>query len=1008
MSIPKSVNRTVKRRGLAIATAVAVAGSGIVGANYASGQDANGGAVTAAEENENQAPAAQEVFDREKQTIDARLTETKNPEAVAQEVAGKYKDQFSGDEAAFGRFEYQLEQKVKRHFTERVHDNDIDLEDQYTLPTWEEAFKKDKETKIKSRLIETKNPEQVGKEIANQYRGGFKDAGEYNTFEYKIEQETKKYFNTLVADGEVELGEQYKLPATAEEAFEESKEKFKEQLIQSQNPEQVGKAIANQYRGGFEDAGEYNTFEYKIEQETKKYFNTLVADGEVELGEQYKLPATAEEAFEESKEKFKEQLIQSQNPEQVGKAIANQYRGGFEDAGEYNTFEYKIEQETKKYFNTLVADGEVELGEQYKLPATAEEAFEESKEKFKEQLIQSQNPEQVGKAIANQYRGGFEDAGEYNTFEYKIEQETKKYFSTLVADGEVELAADYTTPSPKAYFEAREQIIEAELRSPDGAIVGNVEEVVNKHAELVYEQPGSNLHDEADKTAWKDGFRPLVEVKKEKLELAARSAELKQQREELAAELRALLPEIEKLEKLHEDLEQKAKDQDARDSELDAKAAELKKQQAEFVEELKKLQPEIEKLEKLHEDLEQKAKDQDARDSELDAKAAELKKQQAEFVEELKKLQPEIEKLEKLHEDLEQKAKDQDARDSELDAKAAELKKQQAEFAEELKKLQPEFEKLDKLNNDLQKQADEQAARQAELDKKEADLNDKASALDEREASVNQQREQLDAAAKGLLPRIDELDKLNNDLQKKADEQAARQAELDQKESELAGRDAELNAKTAELRKQQAEFVEEMKQLQPEIEKLNKLNNELEQKAQDQNAKESELKELAEKLQKQEEALVAKSKELQPQLDKLQKLNNELEQKAQAQSAKESELNAQEAKLKQQRDELTAKAGKLASDLQRLEQLKKELDKADQDKGDNKEQPKPGLLDGSSNWWNPSGASDSAKGIFGIAAGVGALGLLFGGLLQIVNYFTGAGNVQAQVRDALAKIGIRF
>ncbi|MCG7251693.1 hypothetical protein [Corynebacterium pseudodiphtheriticum] len=959
MSIPKSVNRTVKRRGLAIATAVAVAGSGIVGANYASGQDANGGAVTAAEENANQAPAAQEVFDREKQTIDARLTETKNPEAVAQEVAGKYKDQFSGDEAAFGRFEYQLEQKVKRHFTERVHDNDIDLEDQYTLPTWEEAFKKDKETKIKSRLIETKNPEQVGKEIANQYRGGFEDADEYNTFEYKIEQETKKYFNTLVADGEVELGEQYKLPATAEEAFEESKEKFKEQLIQSQNPEQVGKAIANQYRGGFEDADKYSNFEYKIEQETKKYFNALVADGEVELGEQYKLPATAEEAFEESKEKFKEQLIQSQNPEQVGKEIANQYRGGFEDADKYSNFEYKIEQETKKYFNALVADGEVELGEQYKLPATAEEAFEESKEKFKEQLIQSQNPEQVGKEIANQYRGGFEDADKYSNFEYKIEQETKKYFSTLVADGEVELAADYTTPSPKAYFEAREQIIEAELRSPDGAIVGNVEEVVNKHAELVYEQPGSNLHDEADKTAWKDGFRPLVEVKKEKLELAARSAELKQQREELVAAAKELLSKVEELDKLNNDLQKQAENQNARESELDEREAALKQQREELVAELRALLPEIEKLEKLHEDLEQKAQDQDARDSELDAKAAELKKQQAEFVERLKELQPEIEKLEKLHEDLEQKAKDQDAR-------------------------------------------------QAELDKKEADLNDKASTLDEREASVKQQREQLDAAAKGLLPRIEELDKLNNDLQKQAEEQAARQAELDQKESGLAGRNAELEAKAAELKKQQAEFVEKMKQLQPEIEKLNKLNNELEQKAQDQNAKESELKALTEKLQKQEEALTAKSKELQPQFDKLQKLNNELEQKAQDQSAKESELNAQEAKLKQQRDELTAKAGKLASDLQRLEQLKKELDKAGQDKGGKKEQPKPGLLDGSSNWWNPSGASDSAKGIFGVAAGVGALGLLFGGLLQIVNYFTGAGNVQAQVRDALAKIGIRF
>ncbi|MDK4297338.1 hypothetical protein, partial [Corynebacterium pseudodiphtheriticum] len=34
MSIPKSVNRTVKRRGLAIATAVAIAGSGVVSENY--------------------------------------------------------------------------------------------------------------------------------------------------------------------------------------------------------------------------------------------------------------------------------------------------------------------------------------------------------------------------------------------------------------------------------------------------------------------------------------------------------------------------------------------------------------------------------------------------------------------------------------------------------------------------------------------------------------------------------------------------------------------------------------------------------------------------------------------------------------------------------------------------------------------------------------------------------------------------------------------------------------
>lgn len=339
MSIPKSVNRTVKRRGLAIATAVAVAGSGIVGVNYASAQDANGGAVTAAEENANQTPDAQKVFDREKETIDARLTETKNPEEVAQEVAGKYEHEFSGDKVAFGQFEYQLEQKVKRHFTERVQKNDI------------------------------------------------------------------------------------------------------------------------------------------------------------ELGEQYKLPETAEKAFEEYKEKFKEQLIQSQNPEEVGKAIANQYRGGFEHAD------------------------------------------------------------------------GFNEDG-YNKFEYEIEQETKKYFSTLVADGEVQLDSGFTTPSPKDYFESREKLIEAELRTPDGAIVENVEEVVNKHAELVYQQPGSNLKDEEGKAAWRDGFRPLVEVKKDRLELAARSAELAQQREELVAAAKELLPQIEELDQLNNDLQKQAENQNARESEL--------------------------------------------------------------------------------------------------------------------------------------------------------------------------------------------------------------------------------------------------------------------------------------------------------------------------------------------------------------------------------------------------------------------------------------------------------
>ncbi|WP_306515334.1 hypothetical protein, partial [Corynebacterium sp.] len=458
MSIPKSVNRTVKRRGLAIATAVAVAGSGIVGANYASAQDANG-EIAAVEENANQTPTAQSVFDREKETIDTRLTETKNPLEVAQEVAGKYENQFSGDETAFGQFQYQLEQKVKRYFTERVQNNEIELGEQYTLPTAEEAFENEKEAKIKPRLIESKNPEQVGKEIATQYVAGFDSDTEYGKFEFQIVKQTKEYFNALVDSGEIQLG------------------------------------------------------------------------------------------------------------------------------------------------------------------------------------------------------------------------------------------AEYTTPSAKDYFKSREEAITADLISPEGLSRLSVDEVVNKHADLLDNQAGSKFRDEKSKTAWKDSFRLLVEVKEARIVLSQQTAKLKQQREELVAAAKELLPQIEELDQLNNDLQKQAENQNARESELDDREAALKQQREELAAELRELLPEIEKLEKLHEDLTQKEQDQDARDSELDAKAAELKKQQAEFVEQLKELQPEIEKLEKLNEELERKAQDQDARDSELDAKAAELKKQQAEFVEQLKELQPEIEK---------------------------------------------------------------------------------------------------------------------------------------------------------------------------------------------------------------------------------------------------------------------------------------------------------------------------
>ena len=114
----------MKRRGLAIATAVAVASSGIVGANYVSAKESGQEAreLFSPGENPNSVPTVDEVFDREQATIEVQLNETQDPVKVAQEVAGKYKYQFV-DSTEFDRFEYGLEKKVKKYFAAHVFDS---------------------------------------------------------------------------------------------------------------------------------------------------------------------------------------------------------------------------------------------------------------------------------------------------------------------------------------------------------------------------------------------------------------------------------------------------------------------------------------------------------------------------------------------------------------------------------------------------------------------------------------------------------------------------------------------------------------------------------------------------------------------------------------------------------------------------------------------------------------------------------------------------------------------
>lgn len=56
----------------------------------------------------------------------------------------------------------------------------------------------------------------------------------------------------------------------------------------------------------------------------------------------------------------------------------------------------------------------------------------------------------------------------------------------------------------------------------------------------------------------------------------------------------------------------------------------------------------------------------------------------------------------------------------------------------------------------------------------------------------------------------------------------------------------------------------------------------------------------------------------------------------------------------------------------------------------------------------PGNTTDAFKGFFGLAAGLGVFALIFGGILHIINNFDGFGVVQEHVRNAFAKIGIRF
>ena len=76
--------------------------------------------------------------------------------------------------------------------------------------------------------------------------------------------------------------------------------------------------------------------------------------------------------------------------------------------------------------------------------------------------------------------------------------------------------------------------------------------------------------------------------------------------------------------------------------------------------------------------------------------------------------------------------------------------------------------------------------------------------------------------------------------------------------------------------------------------------------------------------------------------------------------------------------------------------------------GNNETPGKPGSDNKPGKDQKPGSTTDAFKGFFGFAAGMGVFALIFGGIMHTINHFDGFGVIQEHVRNAFAKIGIRF
>lgn len=369
MSKPKPTVGSVKRRGLVIATAVAVAGSGIVSVNYVS---------------------AQETGDD--------LQETNNSLAGSTESDGRAEESQAGAPEALTRQADTGAVSLDSQEQAEPVESETTGTDKSKTPTAESVLD-EKQEGIKSELQATKDPESVAVKIAKQYESSF-DTGEFGAFERKLVRQVKQYFNKLAASGVITFEEEaYSLPAP--EAYFT---KF-EQAIASDLRKPDGKpnkTIDNVVEQHIEKlASTHNFGTDNAKAKWKAEFRELVDKKEKSVFAEYYTPTA--KAYFESREKSIVADFRSPEGQNALKYLERAFdeaeKAGIMPVGEDQKAEWKEE------FRTLVQNKEdaviaLQKAEAYAQLGTIAEKNPVQADIFKKQIDESVDPNELAKLLA--------------------------------------------------------------------------------------------------------------------------------------------------------------------------------------------------------------------------------------------------------------------------------------------------------------------------------------------------------------------------------------------------------------------------------------------------------------------------------------------------------------------------------------------------------------------------------------------------------------------------------